>query len=91
MTEREPTSDELDMEDECSPNSNLDPLMIKKKTIVDCSFDLIKRYPSKHLAHTLLELNYRGGLLTASQDSLEFWSFIDQKRKRVIGNTFGQI
>jgi hypothetical protein len=76
ITEREPNSDELDMEDE-ETASPKDDLMSKKRTIVECTFDLIKRYPSKHVAHSLIELNYKGGLLTVSFDSLEFWSLVE--------------
>ena len=55
----------------------------------NCHYEMIKRYPSKHLAHTLIELNCEGGFLTVSQDNLEFWSFKDHKRKRVLGNCYG--
>jgi hypothetical protein len=77
ITEREPNSDELEMEDEETAASPKDELMSKKKTIVECTFDLIKRYPSKHEAHSMIELNYKGGLLTVSFDSLEFWSLVE--------------
>jgi hypothetical protein len=57
----------------------------------NCHYEMVKRYPSKHLAHTLIELNCEGGFLTVSHDNLEFWSFKDHKRKKVLGNCYGEI
>ena len=62
---------------------------ILKGKLYNCHFELVKRYPSKHLAHTLIELSCEGGFLTVSQDNLEFWSFKDHKRKKVLGNCYG--
>ncbi|TNV87332.1 hypothetical protein FGO68_gene3010 [Halteria grandinella] len=52
---------------------------------------LIKRFTSKHLAHTLVPLAYPGGLLTMSRESLEFWDLKSLKRKRVLSTCYGQI
>lgn len=57
----------------------------------DLTTELVKRYPSKHMAHSVLELNYDGGLLTVSTESLEFWDLCKQKRKRLLGNCYGSI
>jgi WD40 repeat protein len=51
----------------------------------------MKRFTSKHLAHTLVPLGYPLGLLTMSRDSLEFWDLKTQKRKRVLSTCYGQI
>ena len=48
------------------------------------------RFPSKHLAHTLLQLG-SDRLVTVSEHGFEHWDMQRHKRKPVVSTTYGQI
>lgn len=48
------------------------------------------KYPSKHTAHTLLQLG-QDRLITVSENTFEHWDMQREKRRKLVSTTFGQM
>ena len=53
-------------------------------------YRVVAKFPSKHHAHTLLELGCGDYLVTLSVESLEYWDLARQKRLGVYFTHFGE-
>lgn len=52
--------------------------------------EVVMRYPSKHLAHTLIQLG-EDRLVTVSENSFEHWDLVREKRKKLVSTNYGQL
>ena len=61
-----------------------------QKVISIDSHTIVMKFPSKHLAHTVLQLG-QDCLVTVSENNWEHWDMARQKRKKLVSTTYGQM
>ena len=65
---------------------NLDPTT----GVLNVDFKVQMRFPSKHFAHTLIELGCGDYIVTLSNESLEYWDLARKKRLGLYYTHFGE-